>query len=88
VITVFYRWAGRRSRHDHPLPVSGAHRRAGDLGYLGRVPYRLPAGLAGRPAGLALRARRWEELHRWLFRPSTYVGKARRVLASLRGAVR
>jgi hypothetical protein len=85
VINDFDRWAGRRSPHDHPRQVIWAHRRDGDLGYLGRVPYRLPAGLAGRPAGLALRARRWAQLHRWLFRSSTYVGKARRVLAARRG---
>jgi hypothetical protein len=82
VIGDFDRWAGRTGPRDHPRQVIWAHRRDGDLRYLTRVPYRLPARVAGLPVGLVLRSRRWWSLHRWAFRPSTYVRKARRMLAN------
>ena len=82
VINDFHRWAGRRSPRDHAQQIIWAHRRDGDLRYLPHAPYRFPERLLGAPVGLALQAKRWEQLHRWLFRPSTYVGKVRRVLRS------
>ena len=79
------RFAGK-TPDAHPEQAIWAHRRRGDLRYLGRVRYRMPTALVGRPYGTLIRARWWLRLHRWLFRPSTYAGKARRIVARTRGA--
>jgi hypothetical protein len=84
VIADLDRFGGFRSPHDHPEQVIWNHRRLGDLGHLGRVPYRMPVRLLGTLVGLAVRARWWVRLNRWLFRPSTYLGKARRLIAGWR----
>jgi hypothetical protein len=45
------------------------------------VPYKWRVAPFGKLFGLAFRARWWYLHHRWLVRPSTYVNKARRVVA-------
>ena len=84
VIAELARFGGHLSPRDHPEQVLWNHRRRGDHRYLARVPYRLPVALLGLPFGLGFRARWWVRLHRWALRPSTYIGKARRMLASRR----
>lgn len=75
IVNDFDRWAGKESSRDHPEQVIWNHRRRGDFRYLGRVPYRMPSRLFGTPLGLALRARWWVRLHRWMLRPSTYIAR-------------
>ena len=70
------RWAGT-SPDAHPEQVIWAHRRSGDLRFLPRIRYRFPDALWAVPVTLRLRMRWWLMQHRWLFRASTYVGKAR-----------
>jgi hypothetical protein len=84
VVADLDQFGGFRSPRDHPKQVIWNHRRRGDFRHLASVPYRLPAGLVGTPFGHAFRARWWLRQHRWLFRPSTYVGKLRRIIAARR----
>jgi hypothetical protein len=88
VVNDLERWAGSRSPREHPRQVIWGHRRRGDFRYIARVPYRLPTALFGVPFGLAFRVRWWVRLHRWLLRPSTYLGRARRLVAGLRRRAR
>jgi len=70
-------YAGFRSAHDHPRQAIWSHRRRGDHAYLPRVRYRTPVGAA---VGHAYRWWWWVKNHSWLFRPRTYVRKARTFL--------
>jgi len=85
VVADLDRFGGYRSDRDHADQVIWNHRRRGDLRYLGGVPYRRPLRAIGTLLGLIVRARWWLRLHRWMFRPSTYIGKARRVMPGLGG---
>lgn len=84
VVADLAEFGGFRSPRDHPRQVIWNHRRRGDFRHLGRVPYRFPVALVAIPFGLAFRARWWLRLHRWALRPSTYVGKVQRMIASRR----
>jgi len=75
-------YAGWRSPRDHPRQVIWSHRRRGDYAYLPWIRYRGPLALAHRAWGLAFRARWWAVNHRWLFRPGTYVRKARALVGA------
>lgn len=79
VVGDVYEFGGWQTPHDHPEQLIWSHRRRGDLRALHRVPYRLPLLPLGVATGLALRARWWAQNHRWLFRPGTYLAKARRL---------
>jgi len=83
VINDLHRFAGT-TPHDDLRQVIWAHRRRGDHRFQGRVPYRMPAALLGKPIGLAVRGRWWLRLHRWLFRPRTYTTNARRLVDARR----
>lgn len=74
-----YRFGGWLSPHDHPDQLIWNHRRRGDHAYLPRVPYRGVAAIVGRPWGVWFRWRWWARNHSWLFRPATYLAKARRL---------
>jgi hypothetical protein len=80
VIGELDRFGGYRSPHDHPAQVIWNHRRRGDLRYLPRVRYRMLVRIGGTAIGVG----KWLALNRWLFLPSTYVRKVRRVLAGIR----
>ena len=72
------RFAGKTT-DAHPDQAIWAHRRRGDFRYLTRVRYRGPNALVGRPYGALIRTRCWLRLHRWLFRPSTYLARLSRI---------
>jgi hypothetical protein len=86
VVAPMDEYAGVRSTHEHPRQVIWAHRRRGDLRYLSRVPYAGPGALRARAFGARHRLRWWLKLHDKYLRSSTYVWKARKIRAGLRGA--
>lgn len=73
------RFAGWRSRRDHPEQVIWSHRRNGDFAYMTRIPYRGRMAFAGRWFGLRFRLRSWRVRHSWAFDPSAYVRRLRGV---------
>lgn len=73
------KFAGYRSPHDHPEQVIWSHRRRGDFGYLTRVPYRPATAPWALAWGAWYRVRWWRRTQSWLFKPATYLGKARRL---------
>jgi hypothetical protein len=73
------RYAGWRSPHDDPEQVIWSHRRRGDFAYLAAVPYEPRTWLLGKAWGVAYRWRWWAWNHSWLFRPATYLRKAKRL---------
>jgi hypothetical protein len=75
-----WEYAGWRSPRDHPRQVIWNHRRHGDMAYL----WRAPSSPRLRAFGLLFRARWWYRMHRKYFTSTTYVLKARRLLAGLR----
>lgn len=84
VVNDLDRFAGWRSPFDHPLQVIWSHRRRGDFAYMPRIPYRGPIAPMGVGFGWWFRARWWRLNHSWLFRPSTYIRKAGRILGLAR----
>lgn len=75
------KYAGYRSPRDHPEQLIWSHRRRGDLASLPFVPYRPFMWVPGKAWGVWSRARWWQRNHSWLFKPQTYLRKARRLLA-------
>jgi len=80
VVNDVYKYGGWLSPNDHPEQLVWSHRRRGDLRYLPRVGYRGAMQPVGAAWGAAVYGLWWRRRHGWLFRPSTYLGKARRVL--------
>jgi hypothetical protein len=80
VVNELERWAGT-SPTAHARQVIWAHRQRGEPRYLARVPYSMPTALAAVPLSAAVRLRRWLWMSRWAYRPSTYLGKVRRLLS-------
>ena len=80
VVNDLDRFAGFRSRNDHPEQVIWSHRRRGDLAYLPRVRYRAMVAPFALLYGWAYRLHWWRVNHSWLFKPSTYARKAARLL--------
>jgi hypothetical protein len=74
------KFAGWRSKHDHPTQVIWSHRRNGDFTYMTRIPYVGPMAVSGRVFGVRFRARSWLTMHSFLFRPRTYLGWPLRTL--------
>jgi hypothetical protein len=74
-----YKYGGWMSRHDHPEQIFWNHRRRGDFGYLPRLSLEQPWTVPARAWGLWFRWRWWARNHSWLFRPKTYLRKARRI---------
>lgn len=72
-------YAGWRSPNDHPDQVLWSHRRRGDFAYLPRVPYRAGTLIVGKAWGAWSRWHWWARNHSWLFRPSNYLRKVKRV---------
>jgi hypothetical protein len=82
------KFAGWRSKHDHPEQVIWSHRRSGDFEYMTRVPYRGGAAITGHWFGIRFRAQSWRTTRSWLFTPRTYVRRASRLLARARATGR
>jgi hypothetical protein len=82
------KFAGWRSRRDHPEQVIWSHRRSGDFAYITRVPYRGVTAVTGRWFGVRFRARSWRITHSWLFNPHTYVNRLRSTLERWRPRAR
>jgi hypothetical protein len=74
-----YKYGGWMSRHDHPEQLLWNHRRRGDYAYLPRVRYDLRTTVPGKTWGLWFRWHWWARNHSWLFRPGTYLRKAKRL---------
>jgi hypothetical protein len=79
VIHDLYKFAGWRSRHDHPEQVIWSHRRTGEPTYMTRIPFRGGTAVTGRLFGIHYRLRSWRITHSWLFDWRTYSNKLRRV---------
>jgi hypothetical protein len=75
VVNDVYKYGGWMSPRDHPEQLIWSHRRQGSFGYLPRVPYAPRLWLFGKAWGVWFHGRSWRRLHRWLFRPSTYLRK-------------
>ena len=74
-----YKYGGWLSPHDHPEQLIWSHRRRGDFTYLPRIRYRVPLAPVWKAWGLWFRWAWWAKHHSWLFRPSTYIRKAKRI---------
>jgi hypothetical protein len=72
------KFAGWRSRHDHPQQVIWSHRRNGKPTYMTRIPFRGRAAVTGRIFGLRYRFRSWQVTHRWLFNVRAHAKKLTR----------
>jgi hypothetical protein len=75
VVNDLYKYGGWLTPRDHPEQLLWSHRRRGDFRYLPRVQYRPRLWLFGKAWGILFYCRSWYRLRRWLFRPSTYLGK-------------
>jgi len=75
-------WGGWQSPHDHPRQAIWSHRRRGDFRFLPHLRFGPPLWFAGNAWGLLFRWRWWVATHSWLFRPGTYLNKARKLAAS------
>jgi hypothetical protein len=82
------KFAGWRSKRDHPDQVIWSHRRRGDFAYMTRVPYSGRARVAGLVFGSRFRAQSWRATHSWLFTPKTYGRGVSRLLARAREKAR
>lgn len=78
------KFAGWRSKRDHPEQVIWSHRRSGDFAFIARVPYGGSVALTGRWFGIRFFARSWLTTHSWLLTPRAYVRPIGRLLARAR----
>jgi hypothetical protein len=69
-------WKGPR---DHPQQVVWNHRRRGDFRFLHAAPFKPSLLPLAKAWAVSFRWRWWAKNHGWLFRPSTYAQKGRRV---------
>jgi hypothetical protein len=78
------KFAGWRSRRDHPEQVIWSHRRSGEPTYMTRIPYRGRSAVFGRLFGARYRLRSWRVTHSWFFDRRTYLNKLVRLTARRR----
>jgi hypothetical protein len=78
------KFAGWKSKNDHPEQVIWSHRRSGEFTYMTRIPYRGLTAVTGRWFGVRFRARSWLVMHSWLLDLATYRRWARRLLERAR----
>ena len=85
VVANIDKYAGVRTRHEHPQQAIWAHRARGDLRYLWRLPYTGPRATRARAFGVRYRLHWWLKLHDKYLRMSTYVWKLRKLRNDVRG---